>query len=154
VEGEVPVLLVDTNVRNVVKAREEGLEALRGDILSSELEAQLDFSDIGALLAVLPNDEVNSLAVIKFRGELGAANVFRILSKRGDHPEAGRPFGGLTREELDQSWESGSRPRLLVVDEKNPPARPLIVLKDDSDWEVVDGERSLSAGEKVIALAE
>ena len=133
---------------------EEGLEALRGDILSSELEAQLDFSDIGALLAVLPNDEVNSLAVIKFRGELGAANVFRILSKRGDHPEAGRPFGGLSREELDQSWEEGARPRLVVVDKENPPSRPLVVIKEGADWEVVDGDRTLVEGEKVIAYAE
>lgn len=154
VAGDVPVLLVDTNIRNVVKAREEGLEALRGDILSSELEAQLDFSDIGALLAVLPNDEVNSLAVIKFRGELGAANVFRILSKRGDHPEAGRPFGGLSREELDQSWEEGARPRLVVVDKENPPSRPLVVIKEGADWEVVDGDRTLVEGEKVIAYAE
>ena len=154
VEDGVQVLMVDSNFTNVKEAREEGLEAIHGDIISSEVDIHIDLDDVGALLAVTPNDEVNSLAVIKFRNELGAANVFRILSRRGDHPEAGRPFGGLTRAELNRSWEEGFRPRLITVDETDPPKRPLVILGENGDWDVVDGDRKLSAGDRVVALAK
>ena len=152
-DGGVPILMVDTNCKNIHEAHKEGLDAIRGDILSSELEAKLDFNDIGTLLALLPNDEVNSLAVIKYRSELGAANVFRILSKRGDNPDAGRPFGGLSREEFNRSWEAGSRPNFLTVEsEEKSPERPLVVIRDEGDWEVVDNDRALTEGEQVVAL--
>lgn len=152
-EGGVPVLLVDTNRGNVAAAQEEGLEAIQGDILSKEVERKLDFSEIGALLSVLRNDEVNTLAVIKYRHELGRANVFRILSKRGDNPEAGRPFGGLTRQELDETWDAGHRPAVVEVDEGCNPQRPLVMLRGDGDWDVIDGEKELSPGDRVVALA-
>jgi len=154
VEGGVPVLLVDSNASNVYQAREEGLDAIQGDVLSTEVDRHLDFSEIGAMLAVLPNDEVNSLAVIKFRREVGEANVYRVLSKRGDHPDAGRPFGGLTRQELNRSWEEGYRPHIVEVDEEDPPSRPLVILDDDGHWDVVDGDRDLKSGDRVVALAK
>lgn len=154
VDDGVEVLMVDSNFNNVKDAHSEGLEAIHGDILSSEVDIHIDLEEVGALLAVTPNDEVNSLAVIKFRNELGAANVFRILSKRGDHPEAGRPFGGLTRDELNLSWERGFRPRLVTVDESDPPERPLVILGEDGDWDVVDRERKLAQGDRVVALAK
>lgn len=152
-EGGVPVLLVDSNAHNIRQAKEDGLGAIQGDILSKEIEAEIDFNDVGALLAVLANDEVNTLSVIKFRSELGAANVFRILSKRGDHPEAGRTLGGLSREELNRAWTEGLRPKLITMDSDSSPERPLVVIKDEGDWEVVDGETGFSEGERIVVLA-
>ena len=153
VEGGVSVLLVDRDSTKVAGAQEEGLQAICFDVLSSDMDEYLDFTDIGAMLAVLRNDEVNTLAVLKFRHELGAANVFRILSERGSHAEAGRAFGGLTRAELDRSWDQGYRPRVVEMGNDTEEIRALVVLDEKGDWDVVDGKRKLTPGDRVVALA-
>jgi NhaP-type Na+/H+ or K+/H+ antiporter len=151
-EAGVPVLLVDTNSNNVRLAREKNLDALQGDILSSELEERLEFSEIGALLALLTNDEVNTLAVLKYQHVLGRANLFRVVPDQDTNPETGRTFAGLTREELRATWEKGERPQVVVVGPDCQPTRPLVVIGDEGDWEVVDRDREFAEGEKVLAL--
>lgn len=57
-------ILVDTNPQHVFKAKMEGLKSYQGNILSDKLVEHLDLSGIGKLLAMTPNDEANSLAVL------------------------------------------------------------------------------------------
>jgi NhaP-type Na+/H+ or K+/H+ antiporter len=151
-EGGVEVTMVDTNSINVYQAEEEGFKAIRGDILSNDLQERLDFGELGSLLALLANDEVNTLAVLKYREIFGRANVFRITSKRGTNAEAGRSFAGLTRPELEEAWKEGNRPRVCKIDPENPPSRPLVKLGQNGHWEVVDGEPKVAEGDRIIAL--
>ncbi|HZK01335.1 MAG TPA: sodium:proton antiporter [Anaerovoracaceae bacterium] len=72
------VTLIDTNRISVNKAREDGLTAHIGNILSSEIEDRIDFNSIGKLLAITSNDEVNSLATLKFSDYIGKDNVFQL----------------------------------------------------------------------------
>ena len=74
-----PVLLVDTNWKHVSQARLEGLEAVYASILSEHLvEEEADLSQIGRLLAMTRNDEVNAMATLRFAEFFGRANVFQI----------------------------------------------------------------------------
>ncbi len=62
-KSNVEVLLVDTNYNKISKARVEGINAACANILNEHVVEELPLTGIGRLLAMTPNDEVNSLAV-------------------------------------------------------------------------------------------
>jgi NhaP-type Na+/H+ or K+/H+ antiporter len=78
----VPVVLVDTSYPNVTEARLMGLTAHSTSILSEFVQDELDLSGIGRMLAVTPNDEVNSLACIECAHLFGRAGVFQLPPMR------------------------------------------------------------------------
>lgn len=72
------ILLIDTNYANVAAANMSGLPAECASILSEHVRDELDLAGIGRLLALTPNDEVNSLAVREFAHLFGRANVYQL----------------------------------------------------------------------------
>ncbi len=82
----VRVLFVDTNPANVSAARMAGLPAVRGNILAESTEDDIDLQGIGRLLALTPNDDVNSLAALHYRELFGRRGVYQLAAK----DEAGR----------------------------------------------------------------
>lgn len=79
----VPVLLVDTNQRELAAARMEGLPTLWASILSEYARGELELGGIGRLLAMTPNDEVNALACQEFVDYFGRAGVYQLSTKPG-----------------------------------------------------------------------
>ncbi len=79
-----PVVLVDTNVRNVTEARTAGLSAECASILSEHVQEDLDLGGIGRLVAVTPNDEVNALAVRELAPMFGRVNVYQLEPRNVD----------------------------------------------------------------------
>lgn len=77
-----PVLLVDTNRWNLRAARMEGLRTTDLNILQEDAADRLDLGGIGRLLAMTPNDEVNSLAAMSLAELFGRANVFQLTPWR------------------------------------------------------------------------
>ncbi|QDS87284.1 K(+)/H(+) antiporter NhaP2 [Rosistilla ulvae] len=77
----VKVLLCDTNYSKISLARVDGLQAECVNIVSDHALENLDFSGLGRLLAMTPNDEVNALAVQQFRNVFGSENTFQLTSK-------------------------------------------------------------------------
>ena len=75
---EVPTLLVDTNPQNVAAGRINGLRVHYASIGSEFVLQGLDLGGIGRLLAMTPNDEVNSIAAMEFRELFGSANVYQL----------------------------------------------------------------------------
>jgi len=73
-------LLVDTNPQNIADARMAGLPVCYGSIGSEFVHEQVDLSGIGRLLALTPNDEVNTLATTEFAEQFGTANVYQLDS--------------------------------------------------------------------------
>ena len=69
------VVLVDSNWANVTAARKAGLSAYYANVLSEELLYDIQLDDIGRLLALTPNDEVNSLAALHFVDIFGRSEV-------------------------------------------------------------------------------
>ena len=94
------VILIDSNYRNVSLARLEGLTATNGSILSDNAHEDLPLEGIGTLLALTPNDEVNTLACVRFAEIFGRSNVFQLSPARtgsaGEHVSlGGRPLFGV-----------------------------------------------------------
>ncbi|MEN0110913.1 MAG: cation:proton antiporter [Planctomycetota bacterium] len=78
----VPTLLVDTNPQNVAAARMSGLRVQYASIGSEFVLHGVDLGGIGRLLAVTPNDEVNSIAAMEFRELFGSANVYQLATAK------------------------------------------------------------------------
>ncbi|MCW9708542.1 cation:proton antiporter [Fodinibius salsisoli] len=82
------VLLADSNWSNINKARKMGLKTYYGNVLSEYAIDEINLDGIGKLLALTPNDEVNSLAVIRYKEIFGTSEVFQLAAatkaKRAD----------------------------------------------------------------------
>lgn len=74
------VVLIDSNKENVEKARDMGLDAEEANIFSDELTDNIEFNDIGYLLALTASEEVNKHAIERFRSELGENGSFRLIT--------------------------------------------------------------------------
>ena len=75
------VLLVDTNHRNISAARMAGLPTCSASILSEYVCEEVDLGGIGRLLALTPNDEVNSLAAMQLAGLFDRAEVYQLATE-------------------------------------------------------------------------
>jgi len=73
-------LVVDTNPGNISAARMAGLPVCYGSIGSEYVQEETDLSDLGRLVAMTPNDEVNTLAVSEFVERYGRANVYQLAT--------------------------------------------------------------------------
>ncbi len=75
------VVLVDSNQNNVSKANEMGIEAHTENIFSDTMTDNVELSDIGYLLALTGNTEINAYAVNKYGAQFGENGAFRLVSK-------------------------------------------------------------------------
>ncbi len=113
-----PVLLVDSNPAPVRASRMSGLPVLYASILSQFVVDRLDLSGIGHLLALTANEELNSLATLRFARHFGRDHVYQLAPDTGDEGRKekvaaelhGRVLfaSGLTYEHLAQRLEQGS----------------------------------------------
>jgi len=74
------VVLIDNNANHIEKAKSLDLEAIQGDIYSDELAENIEFNDIGYLLALTGGGTVNEYAIEKFAPIFGEKGAFRIIS--------------------------------------------------------------------------
>ncbi|MCI0710145.1 MAG: cation:proton antiporter, partial [Chloroflexi bacterium] len=139
-EEGITVHLVDTNQDNVAIARYEGLNATCTSVLSEGFIENLELSDIGRLMALTSNNEVNALATLNFRELFGRAEVYRLSEgdSSGHAPRYGRTlFGdhvdfeylerhfvrgvGIQKKRLkkEENWRSDGFTPLFVVDDGN-----------------------------------
>lgn len=90
-ERKFRVFLVDNNWENVNEARMRGLATYAGSVLDDKLLSTIDLGGIGRILALTPNDGVNTLAVQRFEHVFGKANCYQLppeedaLSRRKEH---------------------------------------------------------------------
>lgn len=81
---DVRVLMMDSNYDHIRQARMRGLETTYGSALAQSALEELDLSGIGRMLALTPNDEVNSLAALHFREIFGRRGVFQLAPPEVD----------------------------------------------------------------------
>jgi NhaP-type Na+/H+ or K+/H+ antiporter len=107
------VVLIDNNQTNIQKAQKLGLEALTADIYSDTLMDNIELNDVGYLIAMTANSDINKFAIEKFRDQFGENGSFRIL----DSDEVGDP-------ELEKKQELFSQTndfvRLMEASRKYP----------------------------------
>lgn len=89
------VVLVDANQNNAEKAKELGLEALNLNIYSDNLADNIELNDMGYLIALTGNPEINNYAINKFGNQFGENGSFRLPSAEELHNPENRPKEGL-----------------------------------------------------------
>ncbi len=89
------VVLVDTNRLNINKAKELGLDAINANIYADDLADNIELNDVGYLLAMTGNDEINRQAINRFGKIFGENGTFRLMT-----PEELRNSSNLRSSEL------------------------------------------------------
>ena len=111
-----PVLLVDSDWNSLSLARQAGLSTYFGSILSEHTLEEIDVGDLGRLMAFTANDEVNSLACLRFQHVFGRRDVYQLPVTRNirQHPGEGEQRPGGRREAVsrDQRGRLLFRPEL------------------------------------------
>jgi NhaP-type Na+/H+ or K+/H+ antiporter len=89
-------VLCDTNWANVSAARMHGLSAFYGSAVSEYADRRLDLVGLGRLLALSPQQEVNLLAVHRYRREFGDKHLYVLPSDEAgdDSKETAAPPAG------------------------------------------------------------
>ncbi len=89
------VVLVDNNGGNIRKARELGLDAIQENVYSDDLINNIELNDVGYLMAMTGNNEVNVNAIDKFRKHFGENGSFRVVSSDEMYDPENNPKEGL-----------------------------------------------------------
>jgi len=108
----IEVLLTDNNWANISQARMAGLSAYYGNVLSESLPNKLDLSGLGRLIALTPNDNVNSLSAMQFSDEFESKRLYQLPLqdvKRASESIRGRlVFGeGVNYSYIDTRFRAG-----------------------------------------------
>ncbi|KAA2219312.1 MULTISPECIES: cation:proton antiporter [Maribacter] len=121
------VVLVDNNDTNVAKARKAGLEAFSANIYSDSLGDYIELNDVGYLMALTGNSDINKYAIDKFKGEFGENGSFRLVDSEEMNDPENNPKEGLFSHTDDFI-------KLTETARKNPVIRE-IELKDTEHYE-------------------
>jgi len=73
------VVLIDNNQTNVNKAQKLGLEAFSENIYADSLSDNIELNDVGYLMALTGNSEINKYALTKFENQFGENGSFRLV---------------------------------------------------------------------------
>ncbi|GIW90268.1 MAG: cation:proton antiporter [Pirellulaceae bacterium] len=128
VERGFPVVVVDTQYEHIRRARDLGISACFANILSEDIEDEIDMSELGRFLGMTSNEEVNALAAARFRERFGPQNVFQLASteptrsrwtaKWLEHLAGQRLFSErLTYDYLAEALANGARVKVTVLSE-------------------------------------
>jgi len=172
----VPVLLVDTNPANNTATRMAGLPVAYASIGSEYVQEQIDLGGIGRLLAMTPNDEVNTLAVMGMTERFGRAEVYQMAtaessSERTERVGAYRSGRTLfdrpiTLNELERRFASGAHVKSTSISDDftyddfqaryGESALALFRIDEAGNLAIATDESDLAVhpGQKLIALVD
>jgi len=89
------VVLLDSNTNNIKLAKDNGLNAIEANIYSDELTDDIELNDVGYLMSLTGNSEINKYAINRFRKQFGENGAYRLISKREMDNVAQLPKEGL-----------------------------------------------------------
>jgi NhaP-type Na+/H+ or K+/H+ antiporter/Trk K+ transport system NAD-binding subunit len=95
------VVLIDSNERNIQKAQELGLEAMSTNIYSDNLMDNIELSDVGYLLALTGNSDINKYAIEKYGKQFGENGSFRLISSQEKLEKTSEPREYLLSQTYD-----------------------------------------------------
>ncbi|MGB5818782.1 MAG: sodium:proton antiporter [Saonia sp.] len=94
-ENQRHVVLIDNNSTNVQKAKSLGLEAMTANIYSDSLADNIELNDMGYLMALTGNSEINEYAINKFNKQFGENGSFRLVNSDEMKNPENNPKEGL-----------------------------------------------------------
>lgn len=74
------VVLIDNNQNNVDRAIELGLEAINTNIYADSLDDNIELNDVGYILAMTGNNDINQFAINRYGKEFGENGAFRLIT--------------------------------------------------------------------------
>ena len=74
------VVLLDNNQNNIIQAHELGLEAINSNIFSDYIGDNIELNDVGYIIAMTGNSDINQFALDSFGEEFGSNGAFRLIS--------------------------------------------------------------------------
>lgn len=89
------VVLIDNNQANVDKAKRLGLEAITANIFSDTLTDNIELNDMGYLMALTGNSDINKFAIRKFQKQFGENGAFRLVNTEEVNDPDNNPKEGL-----------------------------------------------------------
>ncbi|WP_150451538.1 cation:proton antiporter [Arenibacter lacus] len=89
------VVLIDNNQTNIEQAKKLGLEAIVTDIYSDALTDDIELSDMGYLMAITGNSDINKYAVATFKKQFGEKGAFRLIDSEEMNDPENNPKEGL-----------------------------------------------------------
>jgi NhaP-type Na+/H+ or K+/H+ antiporter len=89
------VVVIDNNQTNVDKCKNMGLEAFTANIYSDSLTDNIELNDVGYLMALTGNSEINKYAISKFKKQFGENGSFRIVNSDEMNDPENSPKEGL-----------------------------------------------------------
>lgn len=121
------VVLIDSNEFNIEKAKDLGLEALNTNIYSDKLLDNIELNDVGYLMALTGNSDINKYAINKFSKQFGENGSFRLVTTDEMNDPSNNPKEGLFSHTDDYNT-------LIDVTQKYPLIQE-IELKDKPHYE-------------------
>jgi NhaP-type Na+/H+ or K+/H+ antiporter len=177
-DSGVPVVFATTNRQDHYEARMAGRRAYYGNVLARDVDLDLDLAGIGRLLALTPNDDVNTLASTRFSTTFGGAETYQLPPRHtaaGIESDPASDFGG--RQLFGGDWnyqalydllDTGGEVRRIKIGNDRAIALEqlsspdvlgiLFVIKASGRLQVITASnheplRDAGAGDTVIALA-
>ncbi|WP_104735138.1 cation:proton antiporter [Hanstruepera ponticola] len=89
------VVLIDNNQSNIDAAHELGLEALNVNIYSETLTDNIELNDVGYLMAMTANADINKYTINKFSKQFGENGSFRLVTREEMQNNENSPKEGL-----------------------------------------------------------
>ncbi|MEM6894398.1 MAG: sodium:proton antiporter [Bacteroidota bacterium] len=126
------VVLIDNNQTNVEKAKKSGLEALTANIYADALTDNIELNDVGYLISLTGNADINAFAIKKFEKQFGENGAFRLASTEEINHPATLPEKGLFSPSYDFI-------RLLETAEKYPSINE-VDIKDKKHYDTLIDE--------------
>ena len=132
------VVLIDSNQSNIDKAKELGLEALNTNIYSETLSDNIELNDVGYLMAMTGNSDINKYAINKFSKQFGENGSFRLVTKDEMNNSENNPKEGLfshTDDYLTLTEVTRNFPSIqeIVIDDKAHYASLIEITNKDKD---------------------
>ncbi len=176
-DAGVTLIVATTNRRDHYLARMEELRSFYGNVLNRDVGLELDLAGIGRLVALTPNDDVNTLASTRFSELFGGAFVYQLPPVSlpagiDSHPAAelgGRFLFGpeWDYQSLKRALDSGSQIRRTSLSDEftvddfrasNDDAVPLFIVRPGGRLSVIlssdtDPLAGAGNGDTIISLA-
>ncbi|MFD2822560.1 cation:proton antiporter [Lacinutrix iliipiscaria] len=148
------VVLIDSNQGNIAKAKELGLEAFDTNIYSDTLTDNIELNDVGYLMALTGNSDINKYAIDKFSEQFGENGSFRLVSSEEMLDDNNNPQEGLfshtddynSLSEVTKSYPSIQEIQindkdhyksLIDITNKNKNIIPLFIKDEDGELKII-----------------
>lgn len=169
------VVLIDSNQTNISKAKDLGLEAINTNIYSDSLMDNIELNDVGYLMALTANSDINKFAINKFSEQFGENGSFRLISKEEIMDAENNPKEGLFSQtddfnslnELTSKYptihevaikDKENFSELIEITQKDKDIIPLFIKDEKGELHIITSQNSInseiSKGSKLVYLGK